>query len=33
LNYGRRTPASVVVAHTLYGAILGAFYRRSTHRR
>jgi hypothetical protein len=33
LNYGRRTPASVVVAHILYGAILGAFYRRSTHRR
>jgi hypothetical protein len=27
LNYGRRTPLSVVVAHLLYGAILGVFYR------
>jgi hypothetical protein len=27
LNYGRRTPAAVLVAHLLYGAILGAFYR------
>jgi hypothetical protein len=27
LNYGRRTPFSVVVAHLLYGAILGVFYR------
>jgi hypothetical protein len=27
LNYGRRTPISVVLAHLLYGAILGAFYR------
>ena len=27
LNYGRRTPTSVVAAHLLYGAILGAFYR------
>jgi uncharacterized membrane protein YagU involved in acid resistance len=27
LNYGRRTPLSVVVAHLVYGAILGAFYR------
>jgi hypothetical protein len=27
LNYGRRTPLSVVVAHLLYGSILGAFYR------
>jgi uncharacterized membrane protein YagU involved in acid resistance len=27
LNYGRRTPVSVVLAHILYGAILGAFYR------
>jgi hypothetical protein len=33
LNYGRRTPVSVVVAHVLYGTILGAFYRRSTRRR
>ena len=30
LNYGRRTPASVALAHVLYGAILGAFYRRRT---
>jgi hypothetical protein len=27
LNYGRRTPISVIVAHLVYGAILGAFYR------
>jgi hypothetical protein len=27
LNYGRQTPVSVLVAHAVYGAILGAFYR------
>jgi uncharacterized membrane protein YagU involved in acid resistance len=27
LNYGRRTPLVTLVAHILYGAILGAFYR------
>lgn len=27
LNYGRRTPLSVILAHLVYGAILGAFYR------
>ena len=27
LHYGRRTPISVVLAHLIYGAILGAFYR------
>lgn len=27
LNYGERTPVSVLVAHLLFGAILGAFYR------
>ena len=27
LNYGRRTPLSVVLAHLLYGGILGALYR------
>jgi hypothetical protein len=27
LNNGRRTPMTVIVAHLLYGAILGAFYR------
>jgi len=27
LNYGRRTPVSVLAAHVLYGGILGAFYR------
>ncbi len=27
LNYGRRTPAVTIVAHVLYGAILGSFYR------
>ena len=26
-NYGRRTPISVILAHLVYGAILGAFYR------
>ncbi len=26
LNYGRRTPLSVGLAHLLYGGILGAFY-------
>ncbi len=26
LNYGGRTPISVVAAHLLFGAILGAFY-------
>ena len=26
LNYGRRTPLVAVVAHLVYGAILGAFY-------
>ena len=25
-NYGRRTPLFVILAHTIYGAILGAFY-------
>ncbi len=28
LNYGARTPLSVILAHLAYGAILGAFYRR-----
>jgi hypothetical protein len=27
LNYGKRTPISVVLAHLLYGGLLGAFYR------
>jgi hypothetical protein len=27
LHYGRRTPISVILAHLLYGGILGAFYR------
>jgi uncharacterized membrane protein YagU involved in acid resistance len=27
LNYGRRTPISVILAHLVYGTILGAFYR------
>jgi uncharacterized membrane protein YagU involved in acid resistance len=26
LNYGYQTPVSVVLAHVIYGAILGAFY-------
>lgn len=27
LNYGVQTPASVVVAHLIFGAVIGAFYR------
>jgi hypothetical protein len=27
LNYGVRTPMSVLLAHVVFGAILGAFYR------
>ena len=27
LNYGRRTPIVTLIAHALYGAILGAFYQ------
>jgi len=27
LNYGRRTPISVLLAHLAFGAILGGFYR------
>ena len=27
LHYGRRTPISVLLAHLVYGGILGAFYR------
>lgn len=27
MNYGGRTPLSVVAAHVLYGALLGTFYR------
>jgi uncharacterized membrane protein YagU involved in acid resistance len=27
LNYGYQTPISVLVAHLIYGAILGGFYR------
>ena len=27
LNYGRRTPLSIILAHLVYGSILGAFYR------
>lgn len=27
LNYGRRTPIAVLLAHLVYGAILGGFYR------
>lgn len=29
LNYGRRTPLAVILAHLVYGGILGAFYRLS----
>jgi hypothetical protein len=27
LNYGGRTPITVLLAHLVYGVILGAFYR------
>jgi hypothetical protein len=27
LNYGSRTPISVIVAHLVFGAIIGGFYR------
>ncbi len=27
LNYGFRTPVSILIAHAVYGTILGAFYR------
>jgi len=27
LNYGLQTPATIVIAHLVFGAILGAFYR------
>ena len=27
LHYGQRTPVSLLLAHLVYGAILGAFYR------
>ena len=27
LNYGARTPISVLIAHLAFGAVLGAFYR------
>ncbi len=30
LNYGVQTPVSVVIAHVLFGAILGAFYSTAT---
>jgi hypothetical protein len=26
LNYGRRTPIAVIISHTIFGAMLGAFY-------
>lgn len=29
LNYGTRTPVAIVIAHVIYGAILGAFYHVS----
>ena len=27
LNYGRRTPITIILSHLLYGGILGAFYQ------
>ena len=31
LNYGRRTPIIALLAHVVYGAILGAFYHLASH--
>lgn len=33
LNYGPRTPLTVLLAHIVYGAVLGAFYRPRRRRR
>jgi hypothetical protein len=33
LNYGRRTPISVMLAHFVYGAILGQFYKPADMER
>ena len=33
LNYGRGTPLSVLLAHLVYGGILGAFYRARRQSR
>ena len=33
LNYGYQTPLSVLLAHLIYGAILGAFYAMPAVRR
>ncbi len=33
LNYGMRTPVSVLIAHLLYGRIVGAFYHRNRGQR
>jgi hypothetical protein len=33
LNYGRRTPLSVLLAHLAYGGILGGFYRLGRRHR
>lgn len=30
LNYGVRTPISVMLAHILYGAVIGTFYQRKS---
>jgi hypothetical protein len=32
LNYGQRTPFSVLLAQVAYGAVLGAFYRLGEDR-
>jgi hypothetical protein len=32
LNYGYRTPVSVVLSHIAYGVILGVFYRTPDER-
>jgi hypothetical protein len=31
LNYGRRTPLIALLAHVVYGVILGAFYHLASH--
>ena len=31
MNYGVRTPISVLLSHAVFGALLGAFYRWAHH--
>jgi hypothetical protein len=31
LNYGRRTPIIALLAHMVYGIVIGAFYHLAVH--